>query len=67
MTPYKCPICKGHGIVPGGFYLSTTQYSYTNCSSETCRACNGTGIVWGESPHNFNENYYTPIRKEENY
>ena len=53
MKPYKCPVCDGHGIVPGGFYLSTNQYSvsnYTssNYTSEICRACNGKGIIWGD-------------------
>ena len=47
MKPYKCPICDGHGIVPGGFYYSTGQYSISDCTSEVCRACNGTGIIWG--------------------
>lgn len=27
MKPYKCPICNGTGIVPGGFYLSVNGYS----------------------------------------
>ena len=48
MTPYKCPVCDGHGIVPGGFYLSTNQYSVSNCTSEICRACKGKGIIWGD-------------------
>ena len=48
MKPYKCPVCDGHGIVPGGFYLSTNQYSVSNYTSEICRACNGKGIIWGD-------------------
>lgn len=45
--PYRCPICGGSGIVDSGFYNRTTQ-EWTSCGgTETCRACAGTGIVWG--------------------
>jgi hypothetical protein len=44
----KCPICKGCGLVPGGFYTSLQghidQWTSGN-SSEICRACNGCGII----------------------
>lgn len=50
MIPYKCPICDGHGIVPGGFYSSTGGRSISTNSTEPCRACGGTGIVWGDGP-----------------
>lgn len=50
MIPYKCPICDGHGIVPGGFYFSTGGRSISTNSTEPCRACGGTGILWGDGP-----------------
>jgi RecJ-like exonuclease len=43
----KCPICEGHGIVDGGFYNSTPgNQSISTNSSEICRNCNGTGVVY---------------------
>lgn len=44
----KCPICKGCGLVPGGFYTSLQGHidQWTSgSSSEICRACNGCGII----------------------
>jgi DnaJ-class molecular chaperone len=46
MAPYRCPICDGRGIVPGGFYNSTNVCSVSYRSTEPCRACNGTGVLW---------------------
>ena len=40
----KCPVCEGRGVLPHGFY-GRGQYS-TSDSSETCRSCQGSGIVW---------------------
>ena len=46
--PYRCPICNGKGIVPNGFYLGVAStWSGTSVAPETCRACGGSGIVWG--------------------
>jgi len=46
--PYCCPVCGGNGLVPNGFYSQTGgQWSTSNFSPETCRSCDGTGIVWG--------------------
>jgi hypothetical protein len=48
MRPYCCPVCLGHGRVCGGFYNCVpggTPIS-TN-TSETCKSCNGSGIIWG--------------------
>ena len=54
----KCPICEGYGNVHGGFYGTLPRYSrgfysmlpgYSTskvCLSETCRNCNGTGVVY---------------------
>lgn len=45
--PYRCPVCNGNGIVPCGFYSQTSGvWSTTSVMPETCRSCNGTGIVW---------------------
>ena len=42
-----CPVCQGHGLVPQGFYMypAGQEFSTTNASPETCRACLGTGVV----------------------
>lgn len=46
--PYRCPVCDGHGFVSAGFYNTANGYYFTGGTElETCRACNGTGIVWG--------------------
>ena len=44
--PFKCPICEGRGIVPGGFYESLGTSWTSDRISELCRACSG-GIIWG--------------------
>lgn len=43
-TPHKCPVCGGRGWVPPGFYAPSG--SITNTSSETCRSCDGKGVIW---------------------
>lgn len=46
--PYRCPVCGGNGLVPSGFYDQVSgEWWSSDASSETCRSCNGTGIVWG--------------------
>ena len=43
--PHTCPVCGGTGQVLAGFYIignSTTGFS----TPETCRSCDGGGIVW---------------------
>ena len=47
MKPYKCPICNGSGIVPGGFYISVGGYGTSASTTEMCRQCQGSGIIWG--------------------
>ena len=47
MKPYRCPICNGTGIVPGGFYFSVNGYSTSTNTTEMCRQCQGSGLVWG--------------------
>lgn len=43
--PFRCPVCNGGGTVPAGIYNRFCSTSYN--TEETCRTCNGTGIVWG--------------------
>ena len=46
--PYRCPICRGNGLVSSGFYNQTSGYWSTGDTAfETCRSCNGTGVIWG--------------------
>jgi len=47
LTPHRCPICNGTGLVPNGFYMPNGHGSTSAITPETCRSCNGTGIVWG--------------------
>lgn len=53
MKPYKCPICNGKGIVPGGFYLSVSGYCSSTNTSEMCRQCQGSGIIWGVENYDY--------------
>lgn len=47
--PFKCPICNGNGLVPNGFYSQVTGcWNSTSTAPETCKSCNGTGIVWSK-------------------
>jgi hypothetical protein len=48
LTPHKCPVCGGNGLVSNGFYLQTSgSWLTTSITPEQCRSCGGTGIVWG--------------------
>ena len=41
-----CPVCRGNGLVPHGFYLQTSGYwASSNTATETCRSCNGNGYI----------------------
>ena len=42
---FRCPVCGGRGVVPGGFY-SNLGISATAAGPERCRSCDGTGVVW---------------------
>ncbi len=48
--PHRCPICYGRGTVATGFYhrMTTTFVSSGTNEQEACRACSGSGIVWGQ-------------------
>ena len=47
MKPYRCPICNGTGIVPGGLYFSVNGYCSSTNTTEMCRQCQGSGLIWG--------------------
>lgn len=40
-TPYACPVCKGTGSVPKGFYEGSNNVT----GIEECKACIK-GIIW---------------------
>lgn len=42
MKPYRCPVCHGKGKVSPDFYPDHKGTEWANC-----RACNGSGLVWG--------------------
>ena len=45
--PYRCPVCNGRGLVPGGFYSSTSDVWITGMlATEVCRTCQGKGVIW---------------------
>jgi hypothetical protein len=46
-VPHTCPVCGGRGIVPGGFYTSTGDTWISSVATEQCRACCGSGVLWG--------------------
>ena len=49
--PHRCPVCLGKGIVPAGFYLSATDaITVGSTAPETCKSCQGSGIVRGKEP-----------------
>jgi len=48
----ECPVCKGKGLVPYGFYDLNGYFNANNNSltaypptHETCRRCHGGGII----------------------
>ena len=46
MSWQRCPICGGKGMVAAGFYNpSPFGTSSTSATAESCRACNGKGIL----------------------
>jgi hypothetical protein len=56
IAPHRCPVCEGRGTVSREFYEMpatkldfTTLPNQTTIERETCRSCNGMGIVW--PPH----------------
>lgn len=51
--PHKCPVCDGIGGVPVGYYNRHPHCDWYSTSTglESCRTCDGFGIVW--EPTNF--------------
>lgn len=46
--PYVCPICKGTGKVPSGYYCRLLSDTFVSSGGEEeCRSCKGTGVLWG--------------------
>ncbi len=52
MTPYRCPVCLGTGLVsrPPGIAGDLPTWESTDTGPYSCRACRGTGIVWEDTP-----------------
>jgi len=45
--PHRCPVCEGRGTVPHGFYSHEEMGTDASTAPETCRTCNGQGVIWG--------------------
>jgi len=48
ITVQECPVCKGKGIVPEGFYQTLASKIDTPIREDTevCKTCFGQGILW---------------------
>lgn len=46
MSVHKCPVCEGRGLVPAGFYYQNSLPTAVNTCPETCRSCNGKGVIF---------------------
>ena len=47
MTPHRCPVCEGHGLVPWPAGVTAGMpFSSTSVGPWPCRPCNGTGVLW---------------------
>lgn len=51
LIPFRCPVCNGQGLVSRPPHIAGDVYrwSTSDCAPHPCRACGGTGIVWGNS------------------
>ena len=47
--PYRCPVCCGSGLVsrPPHVAGDIPEWSSAEAGPWPCKACGGTGIVWG--------------------
>jgi hypothetical protein len=54
MTAELCPVCKGRGQVPAGFYQGFGSLKQRCISPgllpDVCRGCGGTGVVFDYRP-----------------
>lgn len=50
LMPWLCPVCRGRGFMPVGFYdpLDVPSGS-TTTANPSCKACDATGVVWAAS------------------
>ena len=48
IVPYCCPVCGGRGQVRGDFYFSYGTTTTAASSTELCRTCGGSGVIWAE-------------------
>jgi len=46
--PFCCPVCEGRGVVQCGFYDMSYGANTYVISTEQCRTCGGTGVIWRE-------------------
>lgn len=65
-TPHTCPVCKGNGMVPNGFYNQTTgAWATSSITPDQCRSCLGSGIIWSSSPEQIPYHSYPPFHQIE--
>lgn len=52
MTPHKCPVCDGTGLVsrPPGIAGDLDSWTDTRTGPFPCQPCNGTGVLWSSPP-----------------
>lgn len=48
---YKCPVCKGRGLLPPGFYQLTPIPTVARLIDEECQSCDGRGIIIVPPPY----------------
>jgi len=49
LTPHKCPVCDGTGLVsrpPGVSGDQESWYGTWQAGPYPCKTCNGTGVLW---------------------
>ena len=48
MTPHKCPVCDGTGLVSRPPGIASDQMTWVDSGKAPygCRPCQGSGIIW---------------------